>query len=132
MASRNRTEGHNWERRCVVLLRHIFPFITTSRSESKARDDAKIDLMNHDEYTNGYMPFEFQCKSSAGNLNYQKVLDEMPGRFPKVVLQKRTEKRGSRFYEVGTYAIMHFEDFIKLLEDGNKQETEANAKKAVP
>ena len=117
---RNRTEGHNWERRCVNLLKHIFPFMVTSRSESRSRDDMKIDLMNNNEYENGVIPYEFQCKSTASNLNYHKIFQSMPGVYPKVILHKKTEKKGKRFFEQGTYAILELDEFIKLL-NGNKR-----------
>jgi hypothetical protein len=117
---RNRTEGHNWERKCVKLLKHIFPFIVTSRSESKSRDDMGIDLINLQEYVNGPLPLEFQCKSTAKHVKYKNIFDKMPGIFPKVILHKLTEKRGKRFYEVGQYAILDLDTFIKLLDGSIK------------
>ena len=113
---RNREAGHNWERVCAAILKKFFPFIVTSRSESRSRDNYKIDLMNRDEYANGVLDFEFQCKNYSKLLRYDQVLNEMPGKGMKVVLHKHTERRKNRFYEIGRYAIMEMDDFIKLLE----------------
>lgn len=112
---RNRTSGHNWERDCVSILKPIFPHVTTSRNESRSRDNYKIDLMNHDEYSNGMLPYEFQCKNLSKLVKYDEVLNSMPGKFPKVILHRHTERRGTRFYEIGKYAIMEMDDLIKIL-----------------
>ena len=117
MSNRNRTAGHNWERKCIQLLKAIFPFLVTARSESKARDDAKVDLMNKDEYKNGRVPYNFQCKTTV-NLNYAKELEKMPDdEYVNVILHKKTKKskEGKKFMEVGQYAILELDDFIEIM-----------------
>ena len=72
--------------------------------------------MNTDEYQHGLLPFEFQCKNYSKLVKYDMVLNSMPSKFPPVVLHKHTEKRGNRFYEIGTYAILKMDDFVELIE----------------
>lgn len=83
----NRTAGHNYERKVALELRPIFPHIVTSRSESKTRDDDKIDLMNKDEGMNGRLPYNIQCKESCEQVRY---VDLLFSGTPKTVKIKKT------------------------------------------
>lgn len=111
--SRNRTAGHNLERWCVNLFKTLglFPEAVSSRSESKRRDDQKVDIM----YTG---IFNFQCKNVATRINYVEVLSEMPvesGRI-NVIIEKKTKKSTSgRFIEEGKYAHLKLDDLIIIL-----------------
>lgn len=117
MSKRNRRAGHNWERECVEILSEFFPHIVTSRSESRSRDDQKVDLINKDEYENGRLPIQIQCKTTVNSVNYSKLLDEMP-KGDNVVLHKRTVKsEKGKFVTKGKYAIMEIDLFLKLLKD---------------
>jgi len=71
MANRNRNAGHSWERECVKLLSEFFPDVVTSRSESRRRDDQKVDLC-YTDYLN------VQCKTLKDRVDYISVLKEMP------------------------------------------------------
>jgi hypothetical protein len=117
MGNRNRTAGHNWERQCVNLLKRFFPNIITSRSESKSRDDQKVDLMNRNEFKNGKIPFDFQCKTTSSNINYVRLLDEMPDDNNPIILHKYTRKAEKNFIEGGKYVIMKLDTFEKLLSE---------------
>lgn len=88
----------------------------TSRSESRSRDNKKIDLINQDELENGSLPIQVQCKSLAKGTNYTKILRSMPpGK--NVILHKYTEKsQKGLFITKGEYAIMDMDFFIELLE----------------
>lgn len=115
-SKRNRTAGHAWELKCAELLKKYFPFLVTSRSESRSRDNQKIDLINKDEYKNGKCPYNFQCKTTANTLNYSKVFKVMPKEEGiNVILHKQTKKAGTNFMPVGQYAIMNLQDFLTLL-----------------
>lgn len=114
--SNNRRRGNSWERACAEIFRKWFPDIVTARSESKSRDDQGVDLMNKDEKKNGALPYDFQCKNSSKCVSYHKVISRMPQDQIPVILHKMTEKKGKRFYEVGTYAIMKMDDFLTLVD----------------
>lgn len=124
MSSRNRTAGHNWEREIVLRLKSIgFSYASTSRLESKARDDQKVDIINKDEYTNGRLPYNIQAKNVAGPVRYHDVLEEqsvIPG-IINVVFHKQTKKQGSKFTKIGEYAILHLTDFLALIKERNER-----------
>jgi hypothetical protein len=108
----SRTAGHNWERSCVNILKDIYPETVSSRSESKRRDDQKVDLM----YTG---IFNVQCKNVNTRVNYVEVLRSMPvekGRI-NVIFEKKTKKslNAGRFLEEGRYIHMDMNDFINLI-----------------
>ena len=116
---RNRNAGHNWERQLARMFQQVgFPHVVTARSESKSRDDQKVDLINRDEAKHGRFPFNVQAKCTTTSLPYPKVLDEMPTDrgVINVILHKQTGKTETgRFVPRGKYAILHMDDFMFLL-----------------
>lgn len=117
VGKRNRTSGHAWEREVVKQLKAIgFPHVCTSRSESRSRDDQKVDILNKDEAENGRLPYNIQAKCVKGNLNYLEVLDELPDtpNVINVIFHKRTEKVGKKFLTRGNFAILYLEDFLEM------------------
>jgi hypothetical protein len=119
MASRNRTAGHNFERKIAEQLRDLgYPHVVTSRSESRSRDDQKIDLINKDEAINGRLPYNIQCKNSVRSLKYPKVLSEIPY-VPGVInliIHRQTEKsENGRFITRDDYAILKWGDFRNII-----------------
>lgn len=114
---RNRSAGHKWERQLAESFRLIgFPHVVTTRSESKSRDDQKIDLMNVDEGKNGRFPYNIQAKNSTISLKYMKILSEMPkGEGLNVIIHNQTKKQGTRFITQGQYAILSLEDFMYMV-----------------
>lgn len=132
MSTRNREAGHKYERDIVKALVAIgFPHVVTSRSESRSRDNVKIDLCNKDEYKNGRLRCNIQCKSLTDHptdtkkvekVKYRELLKEievMEG-IMNVVLHRHTVRRGSRFVNAGEYAFMYQADFLSLLEESEK------------
>lgn len=115
LGKRNSSEGKRWERECINKLKPFFPHVVSSRSESRSTDSKKVDLMNKDEYKYGKLPYEIQCKSYVKRIEYDLLLSLMPNKNPPIILHKQTERRGSRFYETGRYAIMHMDTFLELL-----------------
>lgn len=115
---RNRTAGHNLERQVAELLRNAgFPHAVTSRSESKKRDDQGIDIMNHDEATNGRLFFNIQCKNSTDRPQYDvllKALPDIPGTI-NAIIHKYTIKKGTAFHPRGYFAVLNMLDFINML-----------------
>lgn len=123
MANRNRTAGHSFECKVAAMFRAAgFEHVVTSRSESKSRDDAKIDLINKNEADNGRLPYDVQCKCVRGRVKYDVLLKEIKGTGStiKVVVHQSTTRKIDKnkkisFHPVGEYAIVHLEDFMALL-----------------
>lgn len=124
--SRNRSAGHSWERDLVKLFRSIgYPHVVTSRSESKSRDDQKIDLINKDEYKNGRLPYNVQAKNTKGHLAYGKIMAEIPHvpNVVNVIIHNQTEKVGERFVTRDRFAILRLDDFITLIQQRDERRT---------
>lgn len=121
MSNRNRNTGHSLERECVNKFKEIgFKHVRSSRLVSRSRDNQKIDLANEDELENGRFPYNVQCKSITGTLNYVKVMEEIPvvKGVKNVVIHKRTEKSETgRFMTKGKYAFMNASDFFELVRE---------------
>lgn len=119
---RNRRAGHGYELLCRDLFRKIgFEHVVTSRSESRSRDDQKVDLINRDEYKNGRLPYNVQCKNVSRRIEYEKLLAELPQTegVINVILHKMTTNKGRNnrsgvFVPVGTYALMSKRDFLRM------------------
>jgi hypothetical protein len=114
----NRVAGHNFDRWLVNLVKDegLYPDAVSSRSESRRRDDQKVDLC----YTGN---MNFQCKLSNTKVDYVKVLGEMPveeGRF-NIIVEKKTKKSpNGRFMEEGKYVHMDFKSFLTILKEYEK------------
>lgn len=118
MANRNRTAGHNWERDVVKHLQDIgFYNAVTSRMESKAKDDAGIDVCN----TPG---FNIQCKCTSNNPNYHELIESMPNSAVKAIFHRKTVKsKGGKFMVKGEYVTVRFEDFLKMMKKYKRKKT---------
>lgn len=117
---RNRAAGHAYELEVVNLLKtHGFPHVVSSRSENRTRDGEKIDLVNSNEFKNGRLPYNIQCKSVTGKLAYHKVLSEI-AKEPEVinvVFHRQTEKVGTRFMAKDRFSILYQADFLKIISE---------------
>ena len=124
MPNNNRDRGHNYERETIDNYKKIgYPHTVSSRSENRTRDGEKVDLCNHNELKNGRLPFNVQCKTTSGNLAYEKVLGEIEliEGIINVVLNKKTKKsEKGRFICKERYAFLYEIDFFKLIEERNK------------
>lgn len=120
---RNRQAGHGWELELAKFFRELgFLHVVTTRSESRARDARKIDLMNQQERVNGQFVFNVQAKNMIGHVKYAKLLGEMPTEegIINIIAHKQTIKKGTRFIGAGKYVIMQQEDFKKIIEVFNR------------
>lgn len=109
--TRNRTAGHNWELASAKLLREFHPKVVSSRSESRNRDNQKVDLC-HTDFLN------VQCKNYSKILKYPEILDELPKEEGQmnVIFDRQTRKANNgRFMKRGEYVHMYLEDFLELL-----------------
>lgn len=121
MATRNRSAGHKYECDVVNCLRTIgFPYVVSSRSENRNRDGDKVDICNRNEFDNGRLKYDIQCKTTSGTLAYITVLKQIVsdcGRIP-VVLHRTTRKSASgKFMVKGEYAFLHQRDFLQLISE---------------
>ena len=117
---RNRSVGHSFERDCVKKFKLAgFEHVATSRLVNRSRDNEKVDLANSNELVQGRFPYNVQCKSVTGTLNYVKhlhSLEVIPG-IRNVVLHRKTEKKpeNTNFMVTGRYAFLYFEDFMEMV-----------------
>lgn len=115
---RNRACGHSLELSIVKIMKDIgFEHACTTRSESRSRDNDKIDIMNKDERKNGRLPYNLQCKNVVGVLKYDKVLSELPATSSEinVVIHNKTKRSTTNFITVGQYAFLSMSDFFQMV-----------------
>lgn len=125
---RNRSAGHNFEKDEVKRHSRFFKNIATTRACNRSRDACGIDICTQDELRDGRLPIDISCKSSTtASIPYIKYLEKMATTHDRIgvvlhrhtvkpAIDKRTGKPGVNFVTKGEYAIMHREDYEKLLE----------------
>jgi len=121
---RNRSAGNGWERKLAEIFRNIgFPNIVTTRSESRSRDNQKIDLINKDEADNGRFPYDVQAKNVVGHVKYAKVMAEMVNNAHTipVIIHRQTEKANDRFVVKNDFAILYLDDFLTLVQQRDER-----------
>lgn len=124
MANRNRTAGILGELKIVHELTDLgFDKVVTTRSESKRLDDMGVDIMQLPSPLFP-LPCYFQSKKALKAPTFDLVEAELDK--PLVVIYMKQEKKGSRFFTVGEYAIMKKEFLYKLLQyvPNNSAETD--------
>jgi hypothetical protein len=102
--NKSRNKGHAFERELAQLWRELgYSKCKTSRYESKALDDMKVDLTNTH-------PFYVQAKNVENLGSAHKVLASMPNEKEKIniVFHKKIRQ--------GTIVSMMQDDFINLLQ----------------
>jgi Holliday junction resolvase len=71
----NRRRGNSYEVKIAKELRELgFTGVVTSRSESKAMDDKKVDFID----TENKLPVYLQAKKTIQTPNYLKIQSECP------------------------------------------------------
>lgn len=131
---RNRSAGHDLETLVARLLRDRgFPHVVTCRAENRVRDGLGVDLMNSDEFTNGRLEYNIQCKNSTERPQYDKLLATMPRDKDviNVIVHKYTIKQGSRFVPRGHYAILGMTDFLSMIAELKAFRAAAITKQAI-
>lgn len=98
-----RVKGHTFERDMVQLFKGLgWTECVTSRSESKRKDDAGVDIC----YTD---PFNIQCKAVEALGSVHKILASMPKDSNyNIILHKRSRQ--------GVVVSMTLDDFKELVE----------------
>lgn len=105
MSAKERRDGHNYERKIRREFVDDLRFVdcVTSRYESKATDDKKVDLC----YTD---PFNIQLKNWKRRPNYEEILGSMPDDWKiNVIIHRINKRKGKQF------AILYKEDLYKII-----------------
>lgn len=103
-ANRNRSAGHRWELDIVKSLKDMGYEAVSSRQESRSMDARGIDIVS--DY-----PFLIQAKCMTNQPQFHKLLTETDA---NVVFFRKTEKKGTRFFAQGEYAVLPLDEFYKL------------------
>lgn len=117
MSNRNRTAGHNYERKLVKEFKEFVssysqnPHIVTARAESRNMDNRGVDIFGDS------IPFHIQAKNSTSDIKYSKYFlnDALPKDKPLVLMHKKTKKVNSTFRPLAEYAIIPKSFFMELL-----------------
>ena len=107
MSNASRNRGHGFERETVLRLKEMGYDAVTSRYESKRMDDAGIDIVSN-------FPFKIQCKATCNTPNPHSLITDTEA---EVIFFRKMEKRKSKFYAVGEYAMIKLEDFYSLIKN---------------
>lgn len=109
----SRNKGHSYETKIARELRELgFENVVTSRSESKAMDDNKVDLIDKDDK----LPCKIQLKCTQTIPSYFKIRSEStvdPKKF--VIIWSKQEKREVNIISVGEAVIMDKSLFYELI-----------------
>lgn len=122
MSNAARRKGHDFERTVAKQLREVFPLAATSRYESKALDEAEVDIAN--------VPIYIQCKAGyeKSRPKYDLILDRMKEKlhnrpaYPMWVLHKLSGRRviavttADEFYNI-VYTLKKYEDLSKDIQE---------------
>ena len=112
-ATYSKNKGNAYERQIASELREIgFNGVVTSRSESKSKDDDKIDLIDKD----GLLPIEIQLKKTQSTPQYFKIREESSVDNKKfVIIWAKQEKKEKNICTVGECAIISKELLYELI-----------------
>lgn len=95
--SRNKNAGHGYELNVRDIFRNLgYLNVTTSRAESRNRDNQQIDLINEDEHINGRLPYNVQCKATSQIVNYHEIFNDTE----KMVKVKKGPLKGTKVAKV--------------------------------
>lgn len=109
----SKNKGNRYEQKIAKELRELgFTGVVTSRSESKSKDDDKIDLIDKD----GYLPIEIQLKSTQSTPSYFKIREESSVDNKKfAIIWAKQEKKETNICTVGECAIISKELLYELI-----------------
>lgn len=120
LGARNKAKGNEYERKIAQELRELgFEGVVTSRSESKAMDNNKIDIID----TKNQLPCNIQIKKTVNTPQYFKIREEStvdPKSF--VLIWNRQEKANVNFMSVGQVVMMDKSLFYELIKPYTKSE----------
>ena len=116
---RNRARGNAYECTIAQELRDLgYPNIKTSRSESKAMDDRKVDLVDLDNK----LCFYPQLKATMNTPDYFGISKQCPLKDkPFVIFWKKIKATESTFRSEGEIVMLPKEFFYKLIQKYDEQ-----------
>jgi hypothetical protein len=107
MPTRNKQAGNKWELDIVHdLIEHGYDAVT-SRQESRSADARGIDIISK------RFPLPIQCKACVNQPNFHNLLTETDA---SLVVYRKMEKRGSRFYKLADYAVLPWKDLLTIID----------------
>lgn len=113
MGNRNRTAGILGELKIVKELKELgFDKVVTTRSESKRLDDMGVDIIQL-PHPNLELPCWFQIKKSLQTPSVE--LLKTGAEKPIIIIHLKQQKRKSRFFTSGEYAILDKSLLYELL-----------------
>ena len=119
IGKRNKNRGKKYELKIIKELKEVTGDndLCSSRSESRALDNAKIDIFD----TNNTLPCYIQCKATQATPNIHKICQEV-GKTdkPLVIIWGKQERRNSNQITVGEYCLMPKNFFYELIKDDRK------------
>lgn len=114
IGKRNKNRGKKYELKIIKELKEVTGDndLCSSRSESRALDNAKIDIFD----TNNTLPCYIQCKATQATPNIHKICQEV-GKTdkPLVIVWGKQEMRNSNQITVGEYCLMPKNFFYELI-----------------
>ena len=120
LGARNKAKGNEYERKIAQELRDLgFTGVVTSRSESKAMDNNKVDLIDKDNL----LPCSIQLKKTVNTPQYFKIREEStvdPETF--CLIWNRQEKANVNFMSIGEVVMLPKSLFYKLIKPYAKSE----------
>lgn len=116
---RNRARGNAYECTIAQELRELgYPNIKTSRSESKAMDDRKVDLVDLDNR----LCFYPQLKATMNTPDYFGIEKQCPLKDkPFVIFWKKIKATESTFRSEGELVMLPKKFFYKLIQKYDEQ-----------
>lgn len=110
---RNRARGNAYEVQIAKELRDLgFSGVVTSRSESKAMDDRKVDLVD----TDNLLCFYPQLKATINTPDYFGISESCPLKDkPFVIFWKKIKPTESTFRATGEVVMVPKDFFYKLI-----------------
>lgn len=107
-----RQKGNAYEVQLCKELNELGFQCKTSRSESKAKDNDKVDIID----TSGLLPIEIQAKKTQSIPQYFKIRSESsvdPEKF--AIIWAKQEKKNTNICTVGEAVILSKEMFYQLI-----------------
>lgn len=113
IGARNRQRGNNYERRIVKELHELgFTEVTTSRNESKAIDNGKVDIIDKANK----LPCSIQIKKCIQTPQYFTIRKESIAPKDKFcIIWNKQKKVNDRFMSEGEAVIIPKELFYELI-----------------
>lgn len=107
----NKQRGNRFELYCIKQLQPYYKDkLFTTRNISTYLDGLKVDITNASQT----LDVNFQCKTTASNINYHLILQSMPVDKPNIIIHRKTRKSVKTFTTESELVVMTLTDFLVL------------------